>query len=163
MILEHYRTSGRGFSIALIDRLVMVAASREHTPVPEYLEFVDKLIEIFTAREIVVQLLYSPLRGPSTSERRLLVERDIGNVLGQARRMAVLTDSALVRGAVTAQAWMLRAISSRGTQTSAYKPQHYRKALRDLLLTAPFDLAEAETMLRLVAEEVGLPLIDEAA
>jgi hypothetical protein len=91
--------------------------------------------------------LFMPIHGPSTAQRRMLTERSAETQLDRASRIALLSDSAIVRGGITAIYWLTRGKN----ELKAFRPVVYRDAFEWLAAKARFDqealLATLNTMI----------------
>ena len=99
---------------------------------------------------------YCPEGLPTAVQRRMSVETTHKSRL--ADRVALLTDSAFVRGALTAIQWVLR----KETNTKAYRPADVEAAIRWLALghaiDVPAALRRADAMIRAAHVAAGRPL-----
>ena len=89
-------------------------------------------------------LVWAPKQGPSAHQRRIMTE-EYGKKLSldKQRACAVITDSALVRGIVTALTWF-----GAGTAMNAFSPPDVSKAFDWLALHIEFDRKRAEDALQ---------------
>ena len=83
---------------------------------------------------------------PTAAQRKQLEAEEARFAFGNVERNAILSDSAVVRGAITAIQWLLRSKA----QMKAFRVDHVTQALQWLHEREPFDLAEAETTARAV-------------
>jgi len=84
-------------------------------------------------------LFYAPKHGPSASHRKMLTHEYARAVrLDLQRRVALISDSAIVRGAITAINWFTR------TNLVAFPPREARHALDWLAEDIAFDRSQAE-------------------
>lgn len=99
-------------------------------------------------------LQYTPDHGPNAAQRKALSLREDELGMDKLRRMAIVSDSVVVRGAVTAISWMIK--SSAQTKISSFKPTDYSEAFRWLHEQVAFDENEAHTAFQLALRAVGL-------
>jgi hypothetical protein len=99
-------------------------------------------------------LFWSPTQGPSARQRKMLTY-EFADAIGLAaqRRVAVLTDSAMVRGTVTAINWFAR------QKLIALSPEEVERALDWLAEDVAFDRAEARRALDQTIEAVRDPAL----
>jgi hypothetical protein len=87
-------------------------------------------------------LFWSLKKGPSTRQRKMLTDEFAQAVrLDLQRRLALISDSALVRGTITAINWLAR------KKTAAFAPGEVARALDWLAEDVAFDRARAESAL----------------
>jgi len=99
-------------------------------------------------------LFWSPTQGPSARQRKMLTEEFADGIrLDAQRRVAVLTDSAIVRGTVTAIHWFMR------QKFIAFTPREVERALDWLAEEVVFDRAEARRALAQIIEAVRDPAL----
>jgi len=98
--------------------------------------------------------------GPNAAQRRRLGEVADSVGLGKIMRHALLTESAAMRGIVTAVQWLLR---SSPAELQTYKPSERGHALDWLGRVADFDRREAAECLCRAAKAVGIVLAPETA
>ncbi len=115
-----------------------------------YLDFSERLVANSVPRR---SLTLSPYCGPSAKQRQAMVASGVGRAMLQQSHAALLTGSALVRGAVTALGWVARADR---IQQRAFRPEEAKKALIWLEASGPIDFAAVMPALSLLAEEAGL-------
>jgi hypothetical protein len=95
-------------------------------------------------------LFWAPKHGPSGSQRRMLTREYAESVrLDAQRHVALVSDSALVRGTITAINWITR------SNMLAFAPQGSREALDWLAKGVPFDRKQAERALEGLIGAVG--------
>jgi hypothetical protein len=99
-------------------------------------------------------LFWSPTQGPSARQRKMLTE-EFANAIGTSaeRRVAVLTDSAMVRGTVTAIHWFTR------KKFIAFSPKEVDRALDWLAEDVAFDRAKARRALEQAIDVVRKPAL----
>ena len=86
-------------------------------------------------------LLWWPLNAPTSAQRNMLVEKYADTVrLDQQRRAAVVAESLIIRGAMTAIGWF----SKGGTIVKPFSPADPKAPLDWLAEDCKFDRAEAE-------------------
>lgn len=89
-------------------------------------------------------LVWAPKHGPSASQRRMMTEEYAKRLcLDQQRCCAVITESQLVRGIMTALSWF-----GSDTAMKAFAPADIAKAFDWLALHISFDRMDAEDALR---------------
>jgi len=87
-------------------------------------------------------LFWSLRQGPSTRQRKMLTDEFAQAVrLDEQRRVALISDSALVRGTITAINWLAR------KKMAAFAPRELALALDWLAEDVDFDRAQAESAL----------------
>lgn len=94
-------------------------------------------------------MLWWPVNAPSSGQRNMLVEKYAEKIrLDMQKRAAVVADSLLIRGAMTAIGWF----SKGGTVVKPFSPTDPRIAFDWLAEEVKFDRQEAEaTRLRVIA------------
>ena len=99
-----------------------------------------------------VLLIYAPDAGPTAEQRRMIVD-EYGDRTGikSFSRVALLSNSTMVRGVLTALGWLLGGKS----RTRAWKPSDWKKCLEWLHEGAAFDLAAAELAFKDVLSHCG--------
>jgi hypothetical protein len=107
----------------------------------------------------VAVLQYSLVVFPSATQRRELESAQAAfGSYEDIKRVAIITDSALARGAMAAILWLLRL----KTQVRGFSRRDVRGALQWLAQVARFSEEEAWRVLNASVQEVGYPpLIDE--
>jgi hypothetical protein len=94
-------------------------------------------------------LFWSLKQGPSTRQRKMLTDEFAQAVrLDLQRRVAVISDSALVRGTITAINWLVR------KKMSAFAPCEVAGALDWLAEDVAFDRAQAQSALEQAIDAV---------
>jgi hypothetical protein len=87
-------------------------------------------------------LFWAPQNGPSAAQRKLLTEEFAQAIrIDLQRRVALISDSPLVRGAITAITWFTR------SNVGAFAPKDAKKALDWLGEDIPFDRIAAQRAL----------------
>jgi hypothetical protein len=104
------------------------------------------------SQRITAVLQYSPVQSPTAEQRRRFATLDAKMPF---TRVAICTDSMLVRGAVLAIAWLVKT----PTETRAFGTSQTDAALRWLAERSPFDMDEARMLLDVVVQNVGLPAV----
>jgi len=99
-----------------------------------------------------VLLIYAPDSGPTAEQRRMIVD-EWGDRTGikSFSRVALLSNSVMVRGVLTALGWLLGGKS----RTRAWRPSDWKKCLEWLEEGAKFDMGAAETTFRDVLAHCG--------
>lgn len=88
-------------------------------------------------------LVWAPKHGPSAHQRRIMTDEYRKPLrLDQQRACAVITESAIVRGILTAFSWL-----GSGTAMNAFAPPDAAKAFDWLALHVSFDRKQAEDAL----------------
>jgi hypothetical protein len=149
-----WNTRGNELCVGRVGPLALVVGgdSWDDAAWREHCELFAKMVEHFGAARLVFNL--SPRRGPTSAQRRLLsLEYHTRNRIDEVRRFAMLTESALVRGALTALGWF-----AQRTKTSAYPPAKAMEALAWLRQDTAFDVVEAVTVFRELMTQAGHPL-----
>ncbi len=92
-----------------------------------------------------VLMIYAPDAGPTAEQRRIIVD-EYGDRTGikSFSRVALLSNSVMVRGVLTALGWLLGGKS----RTRAWKPSDWKKCLEWLREDATFDLLAAEAVFK---------------
>jgi hypothetical protein len=88
-----------------------------------YGDAAEQVIREGTGMRTVLNL--SPKHGPNAAQRRRLVQRK-GARFHEIVRIALISDSAMVRGAITAMQWLVGS----PTQTKTYRPSEHLEAAR---------------------------------
>ena len=87
-------------------------------------------------------LLWAPKHGPSAAQRKMLTGEFADAVrIDTQRRVALISESALVRGTITAINWFTR------VNTAAFAPRHAQRALDWLAQDIAFDRLHARRVL----------------
>ena len=98
-------------------------------------------------------LFWTPKHGPSTSQRRMLTHEFAKAIaLDAQRRVALISDSALVRGTITAIAWFTR------SDVATFAPNEAKRALDWLAEDVAFDRTQAQHALDEIIGAVQVPL-----
>jgi hypothetical protein len=94
-------------------------------------------------------LFWAPKHGPSTGQRKMLTHEFAKGVrLDAQRRVALVSDSALVRGTMTAIQWFTR------SNVSPFAPREAERALAWLSADIAFDRAQATRALEELIDAV---------
>jgi hypothetical protein len=115
----------------------------------EYCELYAAMVRERGAARVVLNL--SPGWGPNSAQRRALtLDYRQAHRIDDIRRFALLTDSQLVRGIVTALSWL-----ATGTQTAAYAPSRAVDAVAWLRQVIAFDVADAVAVFGELMDGIG--------
>jgi hypothetical protein len=148
-----WNTRGKELCLGRVGPLALVVAgnSWDDAAWREHCSLYAKMVADCGAARAVFNL--SPRAGPSSSQRRMLMsEYRERNRIDEVRRFAILTESALVRGVLTALGWF-----AQGTKTAAYAPTKATEALAWLREDVAFDVADAVTAFRELMTDAGHP------
>ena len=98
----------------------------------------------------IALFLYSPVKAP-TAEQRNILQKEFAERLGFDKHTygALLSDSMVARGALTAVAWLT------GMKTRTFRPDLYRDGLRWLAETKTFEMVTALELLSEAIRAVG--------
>ena len=99
-------------------------------------------------------LTFSPFQSPNAAQRERLRQSLQKGVQG-APRVAVLSDSAMVRGAMTALSWFIKSVHAKG-----YRPMESDLAMTWLAQQLEFDAAEVRAALKKGTTAVGFTTQD---
>jgi len=117
----------------------------------DYLQYMKRSAKNEGAGQLMIQ--YSPDIAPS-GRQRAQVQAIQDEIYPDFRALAILTDSSIVRGVITAMAW----VSKNKLQTRATKPKEYAQALEWLQTIIGFDHKEALSALGETTKAVGYKL-----
>jgi len=133
---------------------LIIAATSEKPMTDEAVdEFIVHLGALMNGRSAITAILqYSPTQSPNALQRKRMMEAQAMNQ--PIKRIAILTQSKIVRGAVTALAWFAKS----GPQTRAFSIDRHADALKWLSETARFDRVAAPAVLKEVTSAVGLTM-----
>lgn len=107
----------------------------------EVREYMDAVVAAAKGEYARVSLSYFVHQVPNASQRQIILAAMHEHALPPLERTAVLTDSALMRGALTAYSWFSR------SDSSPFAVADRQKALVWLAERAPFDVDEGMTAL----------------
>src|SRR5438876_964688 len=136
MNVELETTSDRTQAFILTGQLIVAATA--DTPMTDLAvdEFVAKLVPLVEGRRVAGLLQYSPSQSPTAAQRQRLANATAGK--HPLKRVALVSESRLVRGAITALSWLIP-----GTQTRAFAPRGCRAAFDWLAQEVAFDVRVA--------------------
>ena len=98
-------------------------------------------------------LIFAPVDGPNAAQRsRLSADPLVAPHMKQTARLALLTESMMIRGAVTAMNW----VSGAGATNKTFAPAQLDAALAWLGQAKPLDVPATRATLRSLASKVGL-------
>lgn len=100
-----------------------------------------------------VSLAYFAHDIPSARQRQIIIDAMDQQGVPHSERVALLTDSALMRGALTAYSWLT------ASDTGPFSVADRQKALVWLAQKAPFDVNEGLAALEECFRAVGRPLV----
>lgn len=114
-----------------------------------YVRWTSTVVE--TGLDFVTVLTFSPRQSPNARQRALLTEQIVRSKEQFVNQcVAVLTDSALVRGTITAFSWVARDL-----RTKAFRPHDLEAAFAWLKLRSSFDEVEVKAWLATTLVNVG--------
>ena len=142
-------TSDQSQAFACTGRLLVAATGLRPMTDASCYELVEMMHQA-THSDGLVAIQYSPLQSPTTAQRKIFVE---GMKDYEVEAFFVLTESQMVRGAVTALAWL----QGGRAKSRAFQASDYRAALKQACQLTGCDPAEAQAMLTGVVAAVGLP------
>jgi len=135
--------------------LLIAAVNRKPITASVWNEYLDTLA-VLARNEGAASggLQYTLDHGPNAEQRKALSLREDELGMDKLRRVAIVSDSILVRGAVTAMSWMIK--SSAQTKLNSFKPADYASAFRWLGEQVTFDESQANTAFQQALRAVGL-------
>jgi hypothetical protein len=133
---------------------LLISALREEWTDLQWLRYCQELAGVMQREGPFHGWLVLPTgQGMTVKQRRVFsVEFRDRLRLAEFRRVAFLTDSALLRGVLTAMAWLVRS----DAQTTGYKPTEWKDALSWMGEKAEFDRTEADRLFAGLCREVGV-------
>jgi hypothetical protein len=136
-------TSDRNMACARVGKLWLVATGSHPIEDDTWRQYLGYSAETVTNRGPFHGVLFWSLKqGPSTRQRTMLTNEFAQAVrLDLQRRVALISNSALVRGTITAINWLAR------KKVAAFAPREIGRALDWLAEDVAFDRAEAQTAL----------------
>jgi hypothetical protein len=140
-------TKNREFCFGVTGPLFIVVYPLDWQP-ETFTEYLDSMGELLSGSTPPLALVFATGRTLTPAERKLLMEHSQTRGVGQGhvRRTAVLTDSLVTRGVVTALSWLM---PSKNGELSAFPPRAYIEALAWLASVEPsLDRAAAGALLR---------------
>jgi len=99
-------------------------------------------------------LTFSPFQSPNAAQRDRL-RRSLQHGVQGSPRVAVLSDSAMVRGAMTALSWFVKSVHAKG-----FRPMESDEAMKWLAQYLKFDAAEVRDALKKGTTAVGFTAQD---
>jgi hypothetical protein len=136
-------TLDRNMACARVGNLWLVAAGSHPIGDDTWRQYLEYGAATVTSRGPFHGILFWSLKqGPSTRQRRMLTDEFAQAVrLDLQRRVALISDSGLVRGTITAINWLAR------KKVTAFAPREVARALDWLAEDIAFDRAEAQNAL----------------
>ena len=113
-------------------------------------EYIEGTIAIGRGSPTALSLSHYAHAVPNAKQRQLMYDTMQRHGLPRPDRQALLTDSAMMRGAMVAFAWLT------GTDSASYAISDREKAIAWLAEKHPFDVAEAKRVLERCFDAVGL-------
>ena len=118
--------------------------------------FIERSVRESGGDHALVSLSYYAHHIPSAKQRQIMFDALRAHGVPSTLRQCLLTDSALMRGAMTAFGWLT------GSDSASYSVADRRKALVWSSEKAPFDADEAVRVLDECFRPCGLPLDSKA-
>lgn len=150
MITYSFRMPGQAY-----ERLGLLSINVASMPAladADILEFIDRAAGAAGDNPTRLSLTYYITNPPNAHQRQLMTDAMQRHGLPVPTRMCVLTQSALMRGALTAFRWMTR------TDAQAFAPSEYKKALEWLGPKDAFDLSLAIAAFETCCRDLGVEL-----
>ncbi len=148
-------TRDAAIATAMCGELVLIAVGdKDITDASwsEYIGFCERLVKAHGRLRICLN--YSPVKAPNARQRSMLSQR-VGDAMEKFERVAVLSDSLTVRGAIRALAW-LRAGQ---VQMRPFKSRETGAAFEFLNAGGRFDVAAAAELLERMIALVFAPAV----
>jgi hypothetical protein len=145
------KTSGSEIVMGEVGQLCIIVSGRKpysDATWDEYCKLCKELDVI--GRNLRVVLNYSPIVGPSANQRRKFTS-ELAEENKHFKRVVLVSDSALVRGALTATTWL----SNASLQMRAFSPKHTEEGFRWLAEVADFQLESARAQLQALVAVQG--------
>jgi len=136
------KTTDRSIAFVRVDELLVVATGTRPITDVSWQEYLDlAATEVQSNGAFTGLLLWWPVNAPSSAQRSMLVEKYAEKLaLNQQRRAAVVAESMLIRGAMTAIAWFSKA----GTVVKPFSPKDPKVVIDWLAEDLKFDRPAAE-------------------
>ena len=156
-----YYTKNNQHGVTWNGDLLIMGAAGDSIDDATWIESLDNDLKVVEANASTIFINYVPEIAPGVRHRAILKEyTDRSERWRNVRSGALLTDSLLVRGAITAMSWVTKI----DYKIAAYRPEKYRAALSWLRTRGRFDEREALALFEELVEHIGAgPLLRKAA
>ncbi len=151
-----YATKGREVVFAAVDDLLVQVISAPQVSDELWTEACEATTAFYREeRPFSAQLAYSPSAGPNARQRDISKKyQEQWTGFDEIRHLALLTDSIIVRGAVTALSWIM---PKQKFAMKAYACREHAAALKWLAAQGSFDETEGTMLFRELVAYSGLP------
>jgi hypothetical protein len=149
--MKVYRTSGNEICTGSVGQLaIIVSGNKSYSDEAwgEYLHICRQMSD--PAAPFVGAYNYSPIVGPSAAQRKVF-DSELGDLNRKFKRVVVVSDSAFVRGALTASAWLTRS----DMQMRPFSPAQTNNGFDWLAQEVTFPMQEAQALLRELVRQQG--------
>jgi hypothetical protein len=150
-----YETKTKWAAVRAFGPLMLAAVSAQEQSDEMYREFLDILEDMDKNKALPTHsLLYSPVRAPSAKHRAMQKNHPPSQrLMASLKRQVILTDSAFVRGVVTAFTWLIPS----PTKVKCMRPDLYKDGFGWLREDLEFQTDEAIAILRELVVMTGYP------
>lgn len=147
-----FATQNKQIVIAGVGDLVLTCVGPGQVSDDLWTEHLSQVAEFLSERTFTSALNYTPHFAPNTTQRHIMQKRKTELAASDnVKKIALLSDSAFVRGGVTALQWIMKFDSA----VKPFKPDMYREALAWLREFTRFDVDDAASFLREIAVYTG--------
>ena len=147
-----YSTKNKQIVLARTGDLMVMAVAPVTIDDETWADSIDRFVDFHTNEPVSLFINYAPTHVPTTRQRDMLAKAWVDYPqLMNAKSGALLTDSLLVRGAVTAMNWLSRG----GLETRSFKTNQHDEAISWLNQRGNFDEHQASLLLATLVAHTG--------